>query len=93
MDKHILYIEDNLHNRRIVRKVLTNLGFELTEAEDGLEGFNLIKELMPPIVLLDISLPTIDGIEIAQRAKADPELQHIRLIALTASAMHGDRRR
>jgi CheY-like chemotaxis protein len=92
-EKQILYIEDNLHNRRIVRKVLNNIGFKVFEAENGLEGYQLVQELIPPIVLLDISLPGMDGMEIARRIKADPKLKHIILIALTASAMRGDRER
>jgi two-component system cell cycle response regulator DivK len=89
----ILYIEDNFHNRRIVRKILEREGYSLFECEDGLEGYEMLKAMKPGIVLLDISLPTMDGMEIAGKVKEDPELQHIYLIALTASAMQGDRER
>ena len=89
----ILYIEDNFHNRRIVRKILERQGYSLHEREDGLEGYETLKEMKPGIVLLDISLPSMDGMEIAGLVKADPELEHIYLIALTASAMQGDRER
>ena len=89
----ILYIEDNFHNRRIVRKILERQDYVLYDAEDGLEGYNRLKELMPKVVLLDISLPTMDGIEIANRVKADQETRDVILIALTASAMAGDRER
>lgn len=92
-DKTILYVEDNAHNRRIVRKILENRGFTIIEADDGIRGLNSIRENRPPLVLLDISLPGMDGIEVARRVKADDELKHIFLIALTASAMHGDRER
>jgi CheY-like chemotaxis protein len=92
-DKEILYIEDNFHNRRIVRKILERQGYTLHEREDGLEGYEFLKELKPGVVLLDISLPSMDGMEIARRVKEDPEVQHIYLIALTASAMQGDRER
>lgn len=92
-DKQILYIEDNLHNRRIVRKILTTRGFGIQEAEDGLIGYGVIKDHKPPLVLLDISLPSMDGIEIAKLVKADPRTRHVVLIAITASAMHGDRER
>ena len=91
--KTILYIEDNAHNRRIVRKILSLRGYQVIEAEDGLQGFQMIQKLNPPLVLLDISLPTMHGIEIAGKVKSDPELRHIPLIALTASAMRGDRER
>ncbi len=92
-DNRILHIEDNFHNRRIVRKILEKQGYVLHEAADGIIGFNMIKEFNPPVVLLDISLPGMDGIEIAQRVKADDKYKHIILIAVTASAMQGDRER
>ena len=92
-DNRILHIEDNFHNRRIVRKILEKQGYVLHEAADGIIGFNMIKEFTPPVVLLDISLPGMDGIEIAQRVKADDQYKHIILIAVTASAMQGDRER
>ena len=94
MDKVILYIEDNFHNRRIVQKVLSSRGFTVYEAEDGLSGWEIVQELKPPLVLLDISLPgSIDGLEVVARIKADDALKNIWVIALTASAMRGDRER
>ncbi len=92
-EKIVLYVEDNAHNRRIVRKILGLHGFHVVEAEDGLKGLELIQEMVPPLVLLDISLPIMDGIEIVGRVKADDTLSHIPVIALTASAMRGDRER
>lgn len=91
----ILYIEDNGHNRRIVRKILEHQGYEVQEAEDGLEGYEMIRDLQPPLVLLDIALPTIDGLEILRRLQTqeNEHLQDIPVIALTASAMRGDRER
>ena len=91
--KIILYIEDNYHNRRIVRKILQSRGYTLVEAEDGVSGLAMVHELKPPLILLDIGLPGIDGIEVVGRVKADPELRHIPVIALTASAMRGDKER
>jgi CheY-like chemotaxis protein len=92
---NILYIEDNSHNRRIVRKILEHQGFIVQEAEDGLEGYEMIRSLRPPLVLLDIALPTIDGLEILRRLQTEENvhLQDIPIIALTASAMRGDRER
>ncbi len=92
-DRAILYIEDNFHNRRIVRKILTVNGYSVVEADDGLLGLEMIKELKPPLVLLDIALPGMDGMEIAERVKADEALRGVPLVALTASAMRGDRER
>ena len=91
--KIILYIEDNYHNRRIVRKILQSRGYTLVEAEDGLTGLAMVHELKPPLVLLDIGLPGIDGLEVLARVREDPELRSTPVIALTASAMRGDRER
>ena len=91
--KVVLYIEDNYHNRRIVRKVLSSRGYTVLEAEDGVRGWEMVRELKPPLVLLDIGLPGIDGLEIVSRIKMDEELRDIWVIALTASAMRGDRER
>ncbi len=91
--KTVLYIEDNPHNRRLVRRTLERRGYTLIEAEDGESGLRMVQELKPPLVLLDIGLPKIDGIEVVGRIKADPELRHIPVIAITASAMQGDRER
>jgi two-component system cell cycle response regulator DivK len=93
MEKSILYIEDNLHNRRLVRKILQSRGYTIAEAEDGVTGLEMVQELKPAVVLLDIGLPGMDGLEVAGRLKANEELRDIPVIALTASAMRGDRER
>lgn len=93
MDKTILYIEDNFHNRRIVRKILDSRGYNILEAEDGINGLAMVRQLKPPLVLLDIGLPGMDGLEVVGHIKADPQLRHIPVIALSASAMRGDRER
>lgn len=92
-DRFVLYIEDNFHNRRIVNKVLASKGIRVIEAEDGEKGLDMVRKLVPPLVLLDITLPGIDGIEVVKRVKADNTLRHIPVIAVTASAMRGDRER
>ncbi|MBN1179473.1 MAG: response regulator [Anaerolineae bacterium] len=91
--KTVLYIEDNFHNRRIVRKLLQSRGYTVVEAEDGITGLAMVRESKPPLILLDISLPGMDGLEVVARIKADAELRQIPVIALTASAMRGDRER
>jgi CheY-like chemotaxis protein len=91
--KTVLYIEDNLHNRRLVRKILQSRGYTITEAEDGVTGLEMAGELRPTIILLDIGLPGMDGLEVVGRLKADDQLRDIPVIALTASAMRGDRER
>ena len=91
--KTVLYIEDNFHNRRIVRKILQSRGYMMAEAEDGMRGLEMVQTLKPSLVLLDIGLPGMDGLEVVARIKADPALRPIPVIALTASAMLGDRER
>ena len=91
--KTVLYIEDNYHNRRLIRRILEARGYNLVEAEDGLSGLAMVRDLKPPIVLLDIGLPGKDGLEVVAELKADAGLKHIPVIAVTASAMVGDRER
>lgn len=90
-DKTVVYIEDNYHNRRLVRKILIASGYRVVEAEDGLSGLAMVRELVPPMVLLDIGLPDIDGLEVVRQIRADAALAHIPVIAISASAMRGDR--
>lgn len=93
MAKRILYIEDNFQNKRLVRKILTAKGYEVLEADDGLTGVELASKEMPDLILMDISLPGIDGVEATQRIKAFERTSVIPIIALTANAMRGDRER
>lgn len=91
--KRILYIEDNFQNKRLVRKILTSRGYEVLEADDGLTGVEMAVKELPDLILMDISLPGIDGVEATQRIKAKDGTQKIPVIALTANAMRGDRER
>ncbi len=93
MSKRILYIEDNFQNKRLVSKILTAKGYEVLEADDGLTGVELAGKEMPDLILMDISLPGIDGVEATQRIKAYERTAVIPVIALTANAMRGDRER
>jgi two-component system cell cycle response regulator DivK len=92
-EKIILCVEDNPQNRLLVNRILTSRGYKVVEATDGLAGLDMIRTLKPPLVLLDIDLPKMGGIEVVQQVKADPALQTIPVIALTASAMYGDKER
>ena len=87
----ILYVEDNPQNMRLVRKMLKGAGHEMIEAPDGICGLEMAQQQLPDLILMDINLPDIDGIEVTQRIKANPELASIPVIALTANAMVGDR--
>jgi two-component system cell cycle response regulator DivK len=87
----ILYIEDNPQNMRLVRKILKHAGYDVIEAEDGTSGLKVAKDEMPDLILMDVNLPDIDGLEVTAELKKDSVSQNIPIIALTANAMVGDR--
>jgi CheY-like chemotaxis protein len=87
----ILLVEDNEMNRDMLSRRLIRRGHEVTLAVDGQEGVNLGGSSAPDIILMDMSLPVIDGWEATRRLKANPATSTIPIIALTAHAMSGDR--
>lgn len=87
----ILYVEDNPQNMRLVRKILNHGGHEVLEAPDGKTGIDLTCAHKPDLILMDINLPDIDGLEATARIKSNPDTAQIPVIALTANAMVGDR--
>lgn len=91
MAHRILYVEDNPQNMRLVRKMLTVGGYDMLEATDGYTGVRLALEEKPDLILMDINLPDIDGIEATKRIRQASETAKIPIVALTANAMHGDR--
>jgi two-component system cell cycle response regulator DivK len=93
MSASILCVEDNPQNMRLVRKILTSAGYKVIEAEDGLSGIDTAVQHKPNLILMDVNLPDIDGLEAASRLKAIPAMAQVPVIALTANAMHGDRER
>jgi two-component system cell cycle response regulator DivK len=88
--KRILVIEDTEDNRRIIRDLLTTVGYELIEATDGEAGVAAAAREQPDLVLMDIQLPVMDGYEATRRIKADPATAHIPVIAVTSYALSGD---
>jgi len=86
----ILLVEDNEMNRDMLSRRLERKGFEVVMAVDGLAGVDMASSSNPDIILMDLSLPEIDGWEATRRIKADPATQNIPVIALTAHAMAGD---
>jgi two-component system cell cycle response regulator DivK len=89
--KKILYVEDNEDNVYMLCQRLTRAGFEVVVAADGEEGIRMAQALSPDLILMDLSLPILDGWEAARRLKATPETESIPMIALSAHAMVGDR--
>jgi two-component system, cell cycle response regulator DivK len=89
--KKILVVEDNQDSRDLVVKVLESKGFTVIEAVDGEDALQKAQEERPALILLDISLPKLDGYEVTRRLKTLDAFRDIPIIALTAHAMKGDR--
>ena len=89
----ILVVEDNDKNMKLFRDVLLATGYRTVEATTGAEAVELAAEHRPDLVLMDIQLPDIDGVEALSQLRADKRTASIPVLALTAQAMHGDRER
>jgi two-component system, cell cycle response regulator DivK len=87
----ILIVEDNEMNRDMLSRRLERKGYSITMAVDGGAGVEKAIEEVPNLILMDMSLPVLDGWEATRRVKANPQTRHIPVIALTAHAMTGDR--
>jgi CheY-like chemotaxis protein len=87
----ILYVEDNEDNIFMLKNRLTRAGHTVMIATDGAQGVAMASSEQPDLILMDLSLPVLDGWEATRRIKAAPETKHIPVIALTAHAMTGDR--
>ena len=90
MTKRILVVEDQEDNRRIMRDLLTSAGFEVIEAVNGNEALSVAEAERPDLIVMDIQLPKLDGLEATRRIKANPVLRHIPVIAVTSYAMSED---
>jgi two-component system cell cycle response regulator DivK len=90
MGKRILVVEDQEDNRRILRDLLTSVGYEIIEAVTGEEGVAMAETGRPDLILMDIQLPGIDGYEATRRVRAHPALRQVPIIAVTSYALSGD---
>jgi two-component system cell cycle response regulator DivK len=90
MSKRILVVEDQADNRRILRDMLSNAGYELIEAESGEEALMAVETERPDLILMDIQLPVMDGYEATRRIKSNPALKAVPIIAVTSYALSGD---
>jgi two-component system cell cycle response regulator DivK len=91
--KRVLLVEDNRDNFELVRFLLERAGYEVLAGYDGQEGLILAKRELPDLILMDLSLPGIDGWTACRELKADPATSEIPLLALTAHTLPGDRKR
>jgi two-component system cell cycle response regulator DivK len=87
----ILYVEDNDDNVYMLKNRLTRAGFTVVIATDGVQGVAMAGSERPDLIIMDLTLPDMDGWEATRRIKADPATKHIPVVALTANAMEGDR--
>lgn len=87
----ILYIDDSFENRLLVKRILMSEGFQVEESDNAAEGIEMAASNPPDLILMDISMPEIDGLTATNRIRNIPHIADIRIIALTANAMHGDR--
>ena len=93
MSKKVLIVEDNELNMKLFHDLLDAQGYETLQTREGLEALSLAREARPDLILMDIQLPEISGLEVTKWLKDDEELSHIPVIAVTAFAMKGDEER
>ncbi len=90
MSKCILVVEDQEDNRRILRDLLGNAGYQLIEAESGEDALAAVMKQRPDLILMDIQLPIMDGYEATRQIRANPDMKAVPIIAVTSYALAGD---
>jgi two-component system cell cycle response regulator DivK len=91
--KKIVVVDDNAASRELIREALDRPGYRITEAADGRTGLDLILADQPDLVLLDIQLPGLDGYSLVRTLRQNPRCGRLKILAITAFAMQGDRER
>jgi two-component system cell cycle response regulator DivK len=92
-ERTVLHIEDNEYNRKIVRQLLSRTNYRLLEAVDGEEGLAAAKRELPDLILMDVQLPKLSGLDATRLLRADPRTANIPLVVVTSFALSGDDRR
>jgi two-component system cell cycle response regulator DivK len=90
MNPTVLYVEDNEYNRKIVRQLLSRTTYRLIEANDGEAGVTAAREQQPDLVLMDVQLPKMSGLEATRILKSDATTAHIPIVVITSFALSGD---
>jgi len=90
MSQKILIVEDNAQNMRVIEMTLRDGGYTILKATDGLEALDIATRLRPDLIIMDIQLPRMSGVEVTARLRQMPEFKTIPIIAVTAYAMKGD---
>ena len=89
----ILIVDDNPVNLKLVQVLLSSQGYDVRSAGDAEEALAVLQEFQPRLILMDVQLPGMDGLELTRRLKADPTMRGVVILALTAYAMKGDEER
>jgi CheY-like chemotaxis protein len=92
-DERILVIDDDPVNLKLTRVLLSSEGYLVRTAADASEALQVLKEFTPQLILVDIQLPGIDGLELSRQLRRDPTTRHVPMVGLTAYAMKGDEER
>jgi len=90
MSKTVMIVEDNELNMKLFHDLLEACGYDILETRDGMEALKMAREKKPDLILMDIQLPEVSGLEVTKWLKEDDELREIPVIAVTAFAMKGD---
>ena len=93
MTKKVLIVEDNELNMKLFHDLLEAQGYDILETREGLQALSIARDHRPDLILMDIQLPEISGLEVTKWLKEDDELAHIPVVAVTAFAMKGDEER
>lgn len=93
MAKKVLIVEDNELNMKLFHDLLQTQGYETIETNNGMMACDLAREHMPDLILMDIQLPEVSGLDVTKWIKEDPQIRQIPVIAITAFAMKGDEER
>ncbi|HEY2986430.1 MAG TPA: response regulator [Candidatus Binatia bacterium] len=88
--KTILYVEDNEYNLKIVRQLLSRTAYKLIEATDGEQGVATALRDIPDLILMDIQLPKLSGLDATRRLRTDPKTAHVPIVVITSFALSGD---
>jgi two-component system cell cycle response regulator DivK len=91
--RSVLYVEDNEYNRKIVRRLLSRTSYRLREAADGEAALGMVRDERPDLILMDVQLPKMSGLDVTRALRADPATTDIPIIVVTSFALSGDDQR
>jgi two-component system cell cycle response regulator DivK len=89
-DMTVLYVEDNEYNRKIVRQLLTRTSYRLREAADGEAALGMVRQERPDLILMDVQLPKMSGLDVTRALRGDPATADVPIIVVTSFALSGD---